>query len=412
MGTSRVGSTKIFTARQLAGGDDVVAHDGATDVSGAGAANPLGASPSEGDFQRASEAFIASLEAGLRETQSPGAATEATDSAAAAEALRAALEDALADGPPTGGAGESTETGVPTPEPGQPWQVAQAVEIPGAGPLAPANVAPVVDNFSKSLQAGEKVTFSASDFTSNFTDVEADNLVNVKITWLPAHGTLELSGSPVSAGQEVVAANLENLTFTAGPDFRGVVEFGWTAFDGTTFAASSARVTFSASDFTDKLTDVEADDVVKIKIISLPPHGTLEFNDSPVSVGQEIVAADLENLTFTAGPDYRGEVAFGWSAFDGTTFRAGPPPPRGEAPPGEVAGPPPPPRGEAPPEEVAGPRVPPGDEVPTGEVAVPPLPPGGEALAEEVAVLAAPGGEALAEEVAVLAAPGGEALTE
>ena len=59
-------------------------------------------------------------------------------------------------------------------------------------------------------------TFAAADFGFSDSDSPANALAAVKIDSLPAAGTLALSGTAVTAGQEITAADLAagNLVFT------------------------------------------------------------------------------------------------------------------------------------------------------------------------------------------------------
>ena len=63
--------------------------------------------------------------------------------------------------------------------------------------------------------------FDASDF--GFADADAaDELASVRVVTLPGSGTLAVSGSAVSADQEVAASDLGgNLTFTPAADAHG-----------------------------------------------------------------------------------------------------------------------------------------------------------------------------------------------
>ena len=74
-----------------------------------------------------------------------------------------------------------------------------------------------------------------ADFTSHYSDVEGTALQSVQIVSLPANGTLALSGTAVTAGQVIAAANLGNLTFQPAANFNGVTSFTWNGSDGLTF---------------------------------------------------------------------------------------------------------------------------------------------------------------------------------
>ena len=166
-------------------------------------------------------------------------------------------------------------------------------------------------------------------------DSPANALQSVIITTLPADGVLELSGVAVTAGQEIAAADIPNLTFTPTANEYGV---GYTDFtfqvrddDGTadggidldstpntiTFDVTPVNdapegadntlnmlenhvYTFADTDFgfTDP-NDPVANALQSVIITTLPASGVLELSGVAVTAGQEIAVADIPNLTFT-----------------------------------------------------------------------------------------------------------------
>ena len=55
---------------------------------------------------------------------------------------------------------------------------------------------------------------------------------------------------------------------------------------------------FNHTFFTYNFIDVDDDLLNKIKIISLPSHGTLELKGNPIKISQEIPLLSLEKLEF------------------------------------------------------------------------------------------------------------------
>jgi uncharacterized repeat protein (TIGR01451 family)/gliding motility-associated-like protein len=171
-------------------------------------------------------------------------------------------------------------------------------------------------------------------------------MTKIKITSLPANGTLYLNGIAVTADQEINVADLANLTFVPNANWNGSTSFGWNGFDGTVWADSNASVnitvnavndkptlsnvtksgnedatiSFTAADFTSQFSDVDGDAMTKIKITSLPANGTLYLNGIAVTADQEINVADLANLTFAPNANWNGSTSFGWNGFDGTAY--------------------------------------------------------------------------------------------
>ncbi len=193
-------------------------------------------------------------------------------------------------------------------------------------------------------------TFTASDF--GFTDPNdspANALLAVKITTLPAAGTLLDNGVAVTPGQSVSAADIAGglLTFAPAANANGagyanftfqVQDNGGTANGGVdldqspntiTFNVTSVNdapagaddivttlqntpYTFAASDFgfTDP-NDSPADALLAVKISTLPAAGTLTDNGVPVTAGQFVSLTDIAGglLKFTpalnaSGPGY------------------------------------------------------------------------------------------------------------
>ncbi|CAM4000421.1 Alpha-agarase precursor [Vibrio aerogenes CECT 7868] len=60
--------------------------------------------------------------------------------------------------------------------------------------------------------------------------------------------------------------------------------------------------------------------ITRIRIASLPAHGTLTLNTTPVSVGQEITSAEYSLLNYTPDADFTGTDQFTWQGWDGSGF--------------------------------------------------------------------------------------------
>jgi len=210
----------------------------------------------------------------------------------------------------------------------------------------PVNDIPVLSTINKSVDEDKTLTFTGSDFTAAFTDIDGTTLVKIMITGLPAHGTLRLSGTDVELNDEILLSDLPNLTFVPDTHWAGNTSFTWNGFDGTSFALADATVNitvnavnnpptianisksvnednimnFSASDFTGAFNDIDGNSMSKIKITSLPANGVLKLSGVAVNVNDEIPTSQLANLTFTPDPDWYGNTHFGWNGYDGTAY--------------------------------------------------------------------------------------------
>jgi gliding motility-associated-like protein len=208
------------------------------------------------------------------------------------------------------------------------------------------NSPPMVGNISKSMNEDDILNFAASDFTAAFTDIDFNILTKIRITSLPANGTLKLAGVIVSLNDEITTSNLPTLTFVPDPNWNGITTFGWNGFDGTVYAITAATVTitvnpvndpptvtsisksvnedniltFSASDFTSAFSDIDGNLLTKVKITSLPLNGSLKLSGTLVSINDEILLSSLDNLTYTPAPNWNGTNSFGWNGYDGTVY--------------------------------------------------------------------------------------------
>ena len=93
-------------------------------------------------------------------------------------------------------------------------------------------------------------TFAAADF--NFLDTDpGDTLESVEIITLPASGTgtLALSGTPVTAGQEIAEADIGTLTYTppANANGTGYASFTFKVSDGTAESAADYTMTITVT---------------------------------------------------------------------------------------------------------------------------------------------------------------------
>ncbi|MEC7028326.1 MAG: Ig-like domain-containing protein, partial [Pseudomonadota bacterium] len=193
-------------------------------------------------------------------------------------------------------------------------------------------------------------TFATADF--GFTDaVEGDSLQAVVITALPTNGTLTLNGAAVTAGQAIAAADITSglLVFTPAANANGagydtftfqVQDDGGTAnggvdtdqtpntmtidvtpvndapdgADNTITMLENNVYTFASGDF--GFTDaVEGDGFLSVIISTLPADGTLELSGVAVTLGQEIAAGQIGNLTFTPAANANG------ASYDAFTFQ-------------------------------------------------------------------------------------------
>ena len=213
--------------------------------------------------------------------------------------------------------------------------------------ISAVNDAPTLTALSKTGTEDTTLSFTATDFTSQYTDLDGDLLNSIRIDSLATNGTLQLSGVAVTAGQIITSANIANLTFVPNANYNGTANFTWSATDGTVYSSSSTAtlnisavndaptltalsktgtedttLSFTATDFTSKYSDIEGTALNSIRIDSLATNGTLQLSGIAVTAGQVITSANIANLTFVPNANYNGTANFNWSATDGTAYSA------------------------------------------------------------------------------------------
>ena len=212
--------------------------------------------------------------------------------------------------------------------------------------VSPVPDLPVVSAIVKTGTEDNPLVFTVADFTSKFADPDGDILSRIKVNSLPVNGTLKLSGVDVLLNQEIPAAQLASITFVPNANWNGATSFNWNGHDGTSYAVADAPVNitisavndlptvaaisksgtedvvvpFAALDFTSKFTDIDNDALSKIKIVSLPANGVLKLNGTDIILNQEIIVAQLANITFVPATNWNGSTSFKWNGHDGTAY--------------------------------------------------------------------------------------------
>jgi len=221
------------------------------------------------------------------------------------------------------------------------WQV-QAFDASGAlGPAsaqttftvnAVINHAPTGTTSAVTILEDASYTFGASSFGySDPADTPANNLLAVKITTLPASGILTDNGVAVTAGQFISASEISSglLRFTPAANAKGtpyanftfqVQDDGGTANGGTNLDPTPKTLTLNVTPVNDAPTgtsfaaniyedfpyvftigdfgfadtsDSPPNNLLAVKITTLPVTGTLLDNGVAVTVGQFIASADI-----------------------------------------------------------------------------------------------------------------------
>jgi len=223
--------------------------------------------------------------------------------------------------------------------------------------VTPINDAPVGQNGLVTTAEDTAYTFNVSDFP--FTDTENDSLATLKITKLPVAGQLNVGGVPVFIGQEILQADIPQLSYAPPADVNGsaVGDFSfqirdnggasnggvdldpvWRAMIINVLSVNDAPLgkdkiinviedtsyQFSVADF--GFSDLEGNSLQSVVIDTLPFNGALEFAGTPVVAGQIINATSIGSLKFVPEPDENrsGYDTFSFSVVDdGGTLNGG-----------------------------------------------------------------------------------------
>ncbi len=234
-----------------------------------------------------------------------------------------------------------------------------------AGSLPSANLAgfslgsvPTMSDFTKGLPQNTTAYFYWDAVQQSFSDADpGDWLVSLVITSLPQHGVLSMNGTPITslpADGYDVEVDLDGynpylLSYTPDTDYIGSDSFTWVAGDGV-FAAESSTVNLNIhsdnqmpsitdvnkgmkptaesmnifmTEFSPHFMDADGDELNKIKIISLPGHGTLTYHNNPVQIGDEFNPTNVY-FDYDKFEGYTGEDSFLWTASDGAAYAVEP----------------------------------------------------------------------------------------
>ncbi|MCB9135103.1 MAG: tandem-95 repeat protein [Anaerolineales bacterium] len=199
------------------------------------------------------------------------------------------------------------------------------------------NNPPTVSNVSKTGSEDTNVSFTASDFTAHFSDPDGDLLNKIKVTSLPANGTLLLGGMPVVLDEEIITANLGNLVFEPAENWSGSTSFGWNGFDGLVYATTGAFVNLTLTAVNDApmntvpaafnvnedtahaglifgITDPDAGNATNFQFTLTADHGTLTVSTTS---GLTVIAGG----NGTASMTYQGTLSDINTALNSVTYQ-------------------------------------------------------------------------------------------
>src|SRR5665648_535255 len=199
------------------------------------------------------------------------------------------------------------------------------------------NDPPVVTGNRVSTLENTPVTICLS-----ITDPKTVSVYSASICGNPGNGTL---GVPIITGNEVCVDYTPASNFFGTNNFcleicgNGLPVLCDTAIvivdvikvnrppvvsDITKTIEENQTLLFSNSDFTSKFIDPDNDNMVKVKITSLPLNGKLNISGTDFTTDQEILLADISKMEFVPEKDYSGEISFTWKGSDSENYSVSP----------------------------------------------------------------------------------------
>ncbi len=186
------------------------------------------------------------------------------------------------------------------------------------------NSAPTTSSQTINTNEDTTYTFTISNFTDGFSDIDSDTLTKIKITTLPTHGILKLNGIDISIDDEITSSNLTNITYTPNLNYNGTDSFIGSGYDGTSWSDETTMnisiasisdtpiATFEAFSTNEDISyngtltgsDIDEDILTYLKV-SNPSHGTVVVNTNGT-------------FTYTPSLNYNGTDSFSYKVNDGT----------------------------------------------------------------------------------------------
>lgn len=99
--------------------------------------------------------------------------------------------------------------------------------------------APVAANITRTVYKGQNNRLSAREFNAAFSQEEGNSQKHIRIMSLPANGQLLFSNTPVVAGQTILVAEFNSLSYTPASSYLGADAFTFAAYDGVMYSADA-----------------------------------------------------------------------------------------------------------------------------------------------------------------------------
>ncbi len=162
------------------------------------------------------------------------------------------------------------------------------------------------------------------------TSFGASGLVATNLgTQLPENSNTQdyAYAAAIQPDNKIVIAGLTDYPVASGDDNLAIARYESpnTAPTVANFSKSGTEDTtlnLSAADFTAAFSDADGDTLQKIQVTSLSANGTLKLNGVNVTLNQEIMVGELDNLDFVPNSNFFGSTSFSWNGSDGLDYAA------------------------------------------------------------------------------------------
>jgi hypothetical protein len=112
------------------------------------------------------------------------------------------------------------------------------VEVSASG----VGVPPTVSNGSIEGKQNQNVNFTIQSFENNYSCVYNNELFKIQIVSLPRNGSLRLGNQNITANQEILRKELNNMKFVPNNNFTGTVNFQWKGHNRRTYSDNTATM--------------------------------------------------------------------------------------------------------------------------------------------------------------------------
>ncbi|ANQ49353.1 tandem-95 repeat protein [Flammeovirga sp. MY04] len=208
--------------------------------------------------------------------------------------------------------------------------------------------APLPLPFEKYGEKNQDLPLSLLDFEDHYTDPNNMALDSVRLENDPSDGTLFLNNTQITVLQGISRNDLDDIVYRPNTDYLGDDQVRYNVYNGEFWGRASSSITFhiveeldnitpvvvditkkgsenedipiTLSDFENAFTDPRDSAMMAIRILSLPEHGDITFDDQEVMINQIISADSLDQLIYSPDNGFAGNDSLHWNATNGMRY--------------------------------------------------------------------------------------------